>query len=363
MNVLFIVQGEGRGHLTQAISLYRLLTSNSHTVSAILVGHAVGKSTPDFFGEKFSSEIIGFESPHLVFSKKTKALHLGKTAQSIFCYFSRYLKSIKTIKTMVERHQPDIIINFYDGLGGIFNRFYNTKKIPMMGVAHQYLFLKKEFKHPPYQFFNRLIVNTNSRITTLGNAKKVALSFTPFNHESNISVVPPLIRKEELLLDSENQKFILVYVTQSSLAKEVELWHEKHQNVEIHCFWDNKTVADEYSPHPNLTFHHINSSKFLKMMKVCRGLVTTAGFESVCEAMYLQKPVMMVPIPNHYEQLCNAFDGVRAMAGIYQKSFDISPFLDYLEKKEPSLAFQEWANQTTDCFLQEINKCVSLKVQ
>lgn len=38
MKALFIVQGEGRGHLTQAISLEKLLRDNGHEVVEILVG-------------------------------------------------------------------------------------------------------------------------------------------------------------------------------------------------------------------------------------------------------------------------------------------------------------------------------------
>lgn len=38
MKILFIVQGEGRGHLTQAISMEKLLRSNGHEVVEVLVG-------------------------------------------------------------------------------------------------------------------------------------------------------------------------------------------------------------------------------------------------------------------------------------------------------------------------------------
>lgn len=37
MKVIFIVQGEGRGHLTQAITLERLLRRSGHEVTAVLV--------------------------------------------------------------------------------------------------------------------------------------------------------------------------------------------------------------------------------------------------------------------------------------------------------------------------------------
>ena len=38
MKVLFIIQGEGRGHLTQAMTMERLLMSHGHEVVGMLVG-------------------------------------------------------------------------------------------------------------------------------------------------------------------------------------------------------------------------------------------------------------------------------------------------------------------------------------
>ena len=38
MRFLFVVQGEGRGHLTQALAMERLLTQAGHEVVEILVG-------------------------------------------------------------------------------------------------------------------------------------------------------------------------------------------------------------------------------------------------------------------------------------------------------------------------------------
>lgn len=46
----------------------------------------------------------------------------------------------------------------------------------------------------------------------------------------------------------------------------------------------------------------------------CKAYLTTAGFESVCEALYLGKPVLMVPV--HVEQECNAWDAQKVGAGV-----------------------------------------------
>ena len=43
-----------------------------------------------------------------------------------------------------------------------------------------------------------------------------------------------------------------------------------------------------------LSFHQLDDVKFLRYMAGCKAYATTAGFESVCEAMYLGKPLLMV---------------------------------------------------------------------
>ena len=53
MKILFIVQGEGRGHLTQAISMEKLLRSNGHEVVEVLVGKSESRRFRDFLSGTF----------------------------------------------------------------------------------------------------------------------------------------------------------------------------------------------------------------------------------------------------------------------------------------------------------------------
>lgn len=46
MKFLFIVQGEGRGHLTQAITLEEMLLRNGHEVVEVLVGKSSSRTLP-----------------------------------------------------------------------------------------------------------------------------------------------------------------------------------------------------------------------------------------------------------------------------------------------------------------------------
>lgn len=356
MRFLLIIQGEGRGHLTQAIALTEILENNGHTVAGALVGTATGREIPSFFSENFKNTIIPFASPYLAYCQKTKALDIPKTISNTIINLRAYVRSLKKIQIHTEELNPNIIINFYDVLGGI-HQFLFRSKVPMVCIAHQYLLLHPDFQHPKNHWLDKLLVNTNTRITALGATKKLALSFTPFDDDKNqkIFAIPPLLRSDLSRLITNAHNYLLAYVTQHSLAEQIMAWHDKNPDTEVHCFWDNPTYNDTFHYSPNLHFHKINGRKFLQMMQNCRGLVTTAGFESVCEAMYLGKPTLMVPIPKHYEQACNAIDAKRAGAGITGTNFDLSEFINYLPMhKDISQQFKTWHASGNFIFLREI---------
>jgi uncharacterized protein (TIGR00661 family) len=89
------------------------------------------------------------------------------------------------------------------------------------------------------------------------------------------------------------------------------------------------------------------------MMSNCKAFSSTAGFESVCEAMYLGKPIMMVPTEGHFEQACNALDASIAGAGFKSDEFNLSALLEYIPKhKDISKEFRNWANSAKPKFLE-----------
>ena len=62
MKILFIIQGEGRGHLTQALSLRQKLTDEGHQVVGVLVGKSPARRLPDFFSKKIEAPVMLFSA-------------------------------------------------------------------------------------------------------------------------------------------------------------------------------------------------------------------------------------------------------------------------------------------------------------
>lgn len=361
---LFVVQGEGRGHLTQAISLFEILTAAGHEVVSVMVGMEDNRNLPTFFTDKINAPINTFAAPSLVYGQ-TKAVKVWDTIKTHLLKLSKYRKSVQYLAEEVNTHRPDVIVNFYDIICGLYAQFHRPN-IPVVCVGHQYLLLHNQFVSLPDKKIDRFLLNLNTHLTSLNSTKKLALSFVemPEDNANHIVVTPPLLREEVKALKPTTKPYFLAYITHHKLAEDIINWHAEHRNVEVHCFWNNREFANEWQCHENLTFHQVNADKFLNMMQNCAGLVCTAGFESVCEAMYLGKPIMMVPVPNHIEQQINALDGERTGAGIADTTFNFSRFIEYLpQHKSISETFQAWQAQTASIFLHTLEEVTKKEIE
>lgn len=356
MKFLFLVQGEGRGHMTQAIALSHILTSNGHEVVHTFIGISDRRTIPEYFFEQIKSDSELIRSPNFILDAENRSLNLFKSIIHNAQYLNTYRKSLARIHEKVKQTNPDVLVNFYDFLGGFYFRYYMPKQLKHVCIGRQFL-----TKHPDYPFelgrsIEKRLYLINNWITSQKCDKYLALSFRKYTPAKmgNVVVVPPLLKKDIKRLKTHAEDFFLGYMVNDGYAEDIISWHRNNPEVVIHCFWDRKNMPKEFSPHPNLTFHQLDNSLFNDLMSRCKGFITTAGFESICEAMYLQKPVLMIPVGGQYEQACNAIDGELSGAGIRAWSFDISKLVEFLPKYTPGDDFYPWVEQADSIFCEEL---------
>ena len=87
MKFLFIVQGEGRGHLTQAITLEEMLLRNGHEVVEVLVGESSSRILPGFFNRNIQAPVKRFISPNFLPAADNKRVNLKKSFTYNYCVF------------------------------------------------------------------------------------------------------------------------------------------------------------------------------------------------------------------------------------------------------------------------------------
>lgn len=360
MKFLFVVQGEGRGHFMQAIEMKAMLERNGHEVISCLVGKNQQRVVPDYFYKRMEgTPIEAFESPNFVQGVEGKHPNYFQTFIQNIVKLPGFTQSIHFLRTTIANVDPDAIINFYDVMLGVSN-YLAPMQLPIISIGHQYLFLHRDFEFPnqkskvelePLRFF--------TIATSVGSCRRLALSFYPLSddEERDIVVVPPILRR--IVLDTEpvQGNYIHGYMLNSGFAEEVKAWHARHPEVEMHFFWDKADAPETCELQPNLTMHRIDDVKFLQSMAACGGYATTAGFESVCEALYLRKPAMMVPA--HIEQECNGYDAMKVGAGIVSQHFDMDALYRLMQSYTPNDDFRMWCNQAEERIVSSIEDAVN----
>lgn len=368
MRYVFIVQGEGRGHLTQALSLERLLRENGHEVAAVLVGKSKARRIPSFFIEKMPVPVETFESANFAASHSNRRVSIFNTITYNAFRLGTYIRGMRVVKARLRSVNPDVVVNFYDPAGAAAYRSSHIKA-PMVCIGHQFLFLRKDFSFPLIGYEGHQALNFFSYMIARKSAKILALSFRRYDDipGQNIKVVPPLLRDEVLSLRKDNgvddsslkdDGYIHGYMLNAGFAADVLQWHSEHPQTPLRFFWDKADEGPVKTVDSTLSFYYLDDKEFLRQMAGCHAYASTAGFESVCEAMYLGKPLLMVP--THIEQKCNAYDATSSPScapAIASDRFDLDALLDFADHKfVPDKDFPAWARSADEIFLRELTQ-------
>ncbi len=376
MRYVFIIQGEGRGHLTQAISIEKLLLGAGHEVVAMLVGKSPSRSLPEFFRAAVKAPVEQFESFNFVPSSSNRRPSIVKTGLYNFFNMAALMPSGRLISRKLKEIRPDVVVNFYDILGTLGYRL-SRLDVPMVTLGHQFVFTHPEFKFPAIGYAGHRALNQFSNAISRKSSKILALSFRPMPSAGRIRVVPPILRPQVLEYRSPAQAstssplisdrgHIHGYLLNAGFAQEVRLWHSRHPEVPLRFFWDQETESVDET----LSFFALDDRAFLEGLSSCHAYASTAGFESICEAMFLGKPLLMVP--SHIEQKCNAYDACHVITepsspvadsfvaprpACTSDRFDLDLLLHFVENEySPDPHFVSWVRSAKEIFLRELTE-------
>jgi len=355
MVFIFFVQGEGRGHLTQAVSLKEKLLARGHKIETVVIGTKDINDLPSFFKEAFLNiPLVCINSPKFSKDKKQQGIDLKSSFFSFIKNLPRYRQEIKKIGALVAKIKPDALINFYEPLAGMYWR--KNKNIPLFCLGHQYFFEHPSFPTKSLTFLQKKALYFYNHLSAPIGANKIALSFTKETDckTKKIFVVPPLIREAILKARPQDKNFILTYLLNHGYLLEIIDWCKDNPAKTVRCFCDKKNFIYPNLP-VNLEINYLSGEKFINSLTDCSALAASGGFETIIEASYLGKPILMVPTKNHFEQKGNAGDAQRAELAISNKYFDLS----LLNKEKTHSfsgrpAFKEWVDNYSNKIIEII---------
>ncbi|MFO8233203.1 MAG: glycosyltransferase family protein [Longimonas sp.] len=369
MRCFFTIQGEGRGHLTQALALQDILQTAGHDVVGAAVGRPEQGTWPDFFVDAIAGPLTPLRSVSIATDPVTHAVRPAVTAWRAMRRAFFDSRPLNTLQAALDRANPDVIINFFEPMMAMLAHKRGVS-IPTVAIAHQYMFLHPGYRFPPGHWKWRTLTRWATYSTCWGADTCIALSLYPAPSTSSgwqlaqkrITVMPPLLRSRvrKQALSRTRKPYLQVYLLNESYANQLVRWHRAHPHVPLRCFWGRQGVHTPEQVDDTLTIYPLSASRFIRSMTQARGLACTAGFESIAEALYMGTPVQAVPVPGHYEQLCNAYDTVRAGAGIRSSQFTPNALLDFLPHYAPdTAAYRARVQQMPNAIVQHIERVAS----
>lgn len=308
IDVVLVVQGEGRGHMTQALATRDYLVEAGHRVVGVYLGTSDAHPTPGYFRTAMGIPVATFAAPVLVADRSLRGASPLRTTAYNLKRLPTYVMAGLAMRRGIRKLRPDVVINFFDFIAGCVHLFsWRPAPPPRVAVAHSYMLSHPGAAAPPPGVGGRSGLRLLAAVAAAG-CEPMGLSFDELPDAPGVRVAPPLLRPGLAKLTPTDGGYLLAYSVNAGYANEVATWQARRPSVEVHCYVPGGGRNLGLPPQPGFHVHDLDDERFLQHLAGCRALAGTAGFESVCEAFYLGKPVLAVPVDRHYEQAFNASD-------------------------------------------------------
>lgn len=355
MKFLFVVQGEGREHCSQALALEEILLRNGHEVVEILVGKSSYKPLPGFFNRDVQSPVKWFLSPNLFPGAGKPWWYMSKKVFLSIIDIPEYVRSMRYINRKIESSGVDMVLNFYEPLTGLLYGLL-PQTVPCVCIGHEYLYMNSEIALEVQSPCKLSFLKFLTSITSLGASKCLALSFEELSDDygNRIRVVPPLMRQEITSLRAEKGDFIHGFLGRAEQVRPLLEFHYKHPEIPMHLFRKKDDAARVCEIDDTFYLHQFDEIDYLNYLSECRLSVNTGNFEAICETMYLGKPLIIMP--GNIIQECNSFFAVCAGGGTIAIGDDYDPMLYLRNSEVHHNDFVSWVRKAENIILAELEE-------
>ena len=277
MKILYAVQATGNGHIMRAKENIPMLKKIADV--DILISGDLSEISLDGFDVKYKFKGLSF-------------MYDNKGGLSYFKTFFnlKLLQFYKDIKGL-DLSSYDFVVSDFEPVSAWACKI--QKKTCIIS-SNQFSFMSDKVPRPKIKNFA---------------AEAIFKHFAPSNkgigfHYKSYDdfILEPKIRKELANVKVENQGFYVVYLS-SYNKKRIFNVLSKFPDKKFYVF--SKEVKFEYK-HKNVYFSPIDKLDFTNKLIRSEGIITSAGFETTSEGLYLGKKMLVIPIQGQYEQKCNS---------------------------------------------------------
>jgi len=349
-DAILIVQGEGKGHMSQSIALKEYLEEADHRIKAVFLGSHPGQSVPDYFRESFGGNIHLFQSPFFVRTPNQKGIYLVRSFMLNILRTFTYLKEVRRIRRAIEELAPDVVYNFYDLVGAMALKKVDPQ-IRRIGIGHHFLLHMEDYRCEGTGGPDRWLLRLHTRLVMRSCDRVLALSYREIEGREGIRVIPPLVRRSFREMHHEPGERYLAYLMAGGYLYDLVRMSQEDPGFKVDVFSE---IIPEMELPAGMRLYPPDENRFRELMSYCRGVITTAGFDTPAEAALHGIPLMVIPARGHYEQSCNSMDV--ECSGIGTAVKHLSPGIQARMKASGAGSFREWVGKAKELVLNSIQE-------
>jgi len=298
MRILYGVTGEGMGHAMRSRVVLESL-AGQHEIQVVVSGRAA-----DYLSKRSSDVLSVRKIWGYTLAYEDNELQKWRTVvQNLKGALAGLPKNIRAYLDIVEAFRPEVVITDFETWSYLFGLRH---ELPVISIDNMQII--NRCAHAPEMLAGH---EGDFRLTNAVVKAKIpgavhyhiTTFFYPPTRKPNTSLHPPILRPEILAARGEPGQHLLVYQTSTSNAALPEIL--KRSGRECRIYGLRRDIASEVVD-GNLRFRPFSEAGFIDDLRTAAGVVASAGFTLMGEAVYLRRPMLAVPIAGQFEQVLNA---------------------------------------------------------
>jgi uncharacterized protein (TIGR00661 family) len=299
MRILYGVVGEGMGHAIRSRVILDELV-HRHDVQVVVSGRAheyLAKRASDHLRVK---KIWGFT----IVTEDNEVRNFRTLLQNVKgALTGGWPKNIKTYFEIADSFRPDVVISDFESWSYLYgvNHGLPVVSVDNMQIVNRCRHDKDVIAghEASFQIAKGIIKAKvpgayHYLITTF---------FRPPIRKSRTSLHPPVLRPEILAARPERGTHLLVYQTYTTNQDLPAML--KRTGIECRIYGMRRDLREEFRD-DNLVYKPFSEEGFIEDLCTAGGVVASAGFTLMGEAVYLHKPMLAEPVARQFEQILNA---------------------------------------------------------
>lgn len=293
--IVYALSGQGRGHASRGIAISKALREHGHDVLFCCGGTA--------------REILESQEERVIGVPALRQMMDGNEVQVVqtLRYNWRHLLHVPDITSRLAEtfssYGADLLITDFEAFAP---RAARRIGLPVLSFNHQQVITETRYQLPRSCWFHAGLAYATVKLIAPSHPKHVLLTsffFPPVKHPSRTTMVPPIIRPAVQEATPSSRDHVLVYYNQPEGAEYVlDVLRQVDTSFIVYNFTP-PAPADRYA---NIEFKKPSVEGFLDDLASSRAVICTAGFTLISEALFLGKPLLVVPNRGIFEQTLNA---------------------------------------------------------